>query len=146
MLKKAIIIIPNEQINNLSLYVAEGEKNHLEELIKFLYRSGVDYPVTSKTTSQEIAFYLGELGYTVMLYDYSEHTKDKNLVVFLPKQISKNQFNWFEKRKQGLLEYNLMIFEIVDNTRWNPIDETTTKEPIISELDKIMNKKLIRKP
>lgn len=146
MPKKAIVIIPNEQIHQIPLFVSNCENSHLEGFSKFIYHSDMNYSITKNTSSQEIAFFLGELGYTVMLYDYDEAINENNLVIFLPSQISPKQIEWFEKRKKGLSNYNIMIFENVIDKNWIPIDKTTTEEPMLSELERITNKRLIKKP
>ena len=144
MEKKTLIIIPNENKYQIPLYVHNCEFTHLEGFMNFIYHNDINYQIDRKTTSQEIAFHLGESGYVVMLHDYDDIINENNLVVFLPNELSQKQFDWFQKRKEGLKNYNIMIFESIKND-WIPIDNTTTNEPIISELDKITNKKLVRK-
>lgn len=143
MKEKAVIIISNELEQPFPLFVFNCENNHSEGLKEFVYQVGISLPEIKNISTPEIAFYLGELGYVVMLYN--KYLNENDLVIFLPKQISPKQLEWFEKRKKGLLTYNIMIFEHDADKKWRPIDQTTTKEPIISELDKITTKKLIKK-
>ena len=139
MNSKSVIIIPNELNYNLPLF-AQNCDQHFEGIMEFIYQSGVGLSKLNPNT-QEACFELGEQGFVIMLHDKTNITN--NLITFIPKEISPKQYNWFDKRKNGLKDYNLMLMNNKDNKEWEAIDATMINEPINYELIRILNEKLI---
>ena len=139
MHSKSVIIIANELNHPMPLF-AQNCENHFTGLKEFIYQSGVNLSKPN-LTNQEMCFELGEQGFIVMLHDKTEITN--NLLIFIPKEISPKQYNWFDKRKNGLNDYELMLINNTCDKKWENIDYTITDKPIISELFRILNEKLI---
>ena len=141
MNNKAVIIISNEYETKIPLYVCPCNNQHKEGVMNFIYQNDISLPETKNLTTQEISFTLGEDGFCVLLY--SEEANRKDLVAFIPNQISPNQYNWFKKREKELIKYNLAFFNYTQNGTWYPVDKTTTETPIIEELMNQLNEKAI---
>ena len=138
---KAVIVIANELNYSIPLFV-ENCENHIEGLKKYIYHNDINLSKITNISIQEASIDLGEQGYTVILYDKEENYR--NLVIYLPQEISPKQYEWFNKRKKGLENYNLMIADNTHDNNWNSIDETITDKPIITELFRLLDEKLIK--
>lgn len=115
MTNKKVIIIPNETMYSFEPYI-RGSNNttHKEKLIEFIYETGVQTFATNifYLTSQELSYYIAEQGFCVMLQKTSDETKENNLTVYLPTEISENQRNYFKLAATLLEKSNLTVFSI----------------------------------
>jgi hypothetical protein len=141
--KKSVIIIPNEQYVKIPLYV-KSCKLHSEGIQNFVFQNDINlFGKEYSYSFQEIAFELAEQDYLVMGYDEIENMK--NLIIYLPNRISPKQLEYFEKRKEGLKDYNLMFYSHTEDNKIKMYDNTTTSVPIIDELMKELKLKLSNK-
>lgn len=138
-MRKIVVIIPNELETNIPLFTFSCEDNHREGIWEFLYQNDFPLPEEKRITSQEISFSLAEQGFCVLMGEEDE--TEKNLVAFLSTRISPNQYEYFERRKKGLENYNFAFFDRTDNSLWNIIDRTTFSGDIMEEfLKRLKNK------
>lgn len=115
MTNKQVIIIPNENMYSFEPYI-KGSNNttHKEKLIEFIYETGIEICNEDifRISSQELAYYLTEQGFCVMLQKTSDETKENNLTVYLPQEISENQRIYFKLAASLLDKSNLTVFSM----------------------------------
>ena len=75
-----------------------------------------------------------------MLYD--EYKANKELVIIIPKEITKRQQNYFNEIKDFLNSVNLMLYLEKEDKIWIPIDKTTTENKVIDILMDELTKRL----
>lgn len=144
MVSKIVIIIPNE--NKISLYqpyVEECEQFHKEQINKFCYEVGITLTGGQQENSHLGSKELAQEGFCTILCD--ETPTLTNMIIFLPNEISDNQYNWFSKREEGLKRYNISILNYTNSQEWELLDHTTTKDPIIESLKKLLEEKHVSK-
>lgn len=138
-MKKIVTILPYElAVDN---FVYRCDISHTEALNEFMFINDIRLENECNQLSQKIAFSLVEMNYLVMFYD-NEANID-NLIIFLPKNISKRQYEWFKKREKGLLNYRVHIFENYEENKWKTVGEMLDNEIVISLLFEKLNEKLV---
>lgn len=138
-MKKIVTILPNK-INDDS-FVYKCDISHNEALHEFMYINDIRLENEQDKLSQKIAFSLVEMNYLVMFYDNEYNTN--NLIIFLPKKINKKQYEWFKKRKKGLINYNVHIFENYEENKWTTVGDLLDNEIVISLLFEKLDEKLV---
>lgn len=144
MTTKIVIIIPNE--NKISLsepYVEECEQFHKEQINKFCYEIGITLTEHQQENSHLGSKELAIEGFCTILCD--ETPILTNMIIFLPNEIGDNQYNWFNKRIEGLKRYNISIFNYTNSQEWELLDHATIKEPMIESLKKLLEEKHVSK-
>lgn len=109
---KKVTIISNEHIYKLAPFTKKCSSNHNETIIEFLYETGIEIPVENiyRTSSQELAYELVTKGFCVLLYN--DLNQPANLTVYLPKELSYEQRQYFELAISMLDQCNLSVFTI----------------------------------
>ena len=138
VVKKIVTVLSNKMDDES--FVRRCEFSHTEALNEFMYINDIRLENDYDNLSQKIAFSLVEMGYLVMFYDNIYDSND--LIIFLPKQVNKKQYDWFKKRKKGLLNYNVYIFENYEDKKWKTVGEMIDNEIVISLLFEKLNEKL----
>ena len=66
----------------------------------------------------------------------------KNIMIFLPLNISEQQYEFFKRKKDEFKEYNINILSQEENKKFNLYDTTTHPEGIYEHLLNILEQKL----
>ena len=88
--KKLVIIIPNEQYYRIPIYKKKCQ-SHITAIKSFVFQNDINlYGKEYSYSFTEISFELLEQEYLIIAYDEIDNIK--NLIIFLPKETSPNQF------------------------------------------------------
>lgn len=139
--KKLVIILPNEQNLRIPIYKKKCQ-SHIEAIKSYVFQNDINlYGKEYSYSFTEISFELASQDYLVIAYDEVDNIK--NLIIFLPYQISPKQLEYFEERKEWFKNYNLMFYSYKEDNIIEIYDETTIqKELIMDELLKELNVRL----
>ena len=144
MIKKFIVIIPNELEVNLPIYVKECRNFHEDKIRDFINEAGIEIDCVHKLNTVELSFKLTKLGYLVILGIVEESNRD--LIVFVPDKVSDRQFKYFIDREKGLrFNYEVMAYISTEKINWQMLDSTTTDKLVIDELISILKKRVVEK-
>lgn len=126
MKQKKVIIIPNENMYDLKPYAKKCENTHKEGLREFINVTGLSVPeVLTAISSQEIAYHLADYGFITMLY---ANQKDKHhFTVYLPLQMSEKQQQYFIKRENSLINFNLSVYVQNENNGFTHLEYIPNK-------------------
>ena len=139
MSQKRIIIIPNKDIYTLNNHVVSCENTHGETLLEYIIELGLPILDSNRNDGQSLACHLAELNFCVMLYDKAEQIE--NLIIYLPYQISTNQFEYINKRKTGLANFELSFVALNKDHSLTNYDKEITSVPIIEELMRVVTER-----
>ena len=147
---KTILVLANEAIYQLNPFIKKCETTHKATLIEFIYETGIEIPSIDiyRTSSQELAYYLVEQGFYVMLQ--TEQNNQKELVVYLPETLGNNQKQYLNLITPTIGNCNLSVFqidikkEVLNNypeasKNINSLIEFIRKVPSYEEKNKMIN-------
>lgn len=137
---KSVVIIPNETITSIRPFKRNCE-HHPEALTKFAFLNDISIMPSTLKDSFETSYQLAEQGFCVLLYDNEETLK--NVMIFLPLQISEKQYEFFKSKKEEFNEYNVNVLSQEEIEKFNLYDKTTHPEYIYEHLLSILEEKLI---
>ena len=138
--KKVIIIPANQNTPTFERFCTDHKIGIMDFIIDYQVEiKPINlYLVDAIDLSHELAIL--NPGYIVMLYD--EYKANKELVIIIPKEITKRQQNYFNEIKDFLNSVNLMLYLEKEDKIWIPIDKTTTENKVIDILMDELTKRL----
>ena len=109
---KTILVLANENKCQLNPFVKKCETTHKATLIEFIYEIGIEIPNIDiyRISSQELAYYLIEQGFSVILQ--TEQNTQKELVIYLPETLGNNQRQYLNLVAPMVGNCNLSVFQI----------------------------------
>lgn len=113
---KSVVIIPNETITSLP-FLKVNCKEHRVPLKKYIINHDISIPLESIEDAHSISYELMEQGVCVILYDHKEELK--NIIMFIPKNISLNQYEYLTNKEQvkDYKDYNIYILSSEENKK-----------------------------
>lgn len=132
MNRKIVGVLPNELKTSLRTFISSG-LSHLEIIQKFIKYNDIyvsDY--FNIYAMDTIAKLLTDEDFLVFSVDENEN--NKLMIVYVPEQVSSNQLNYFEKRREQLKQYPIeYLLKNSDNT-FEIKEQSSTDMQIIDAL------------
>lgn len=109
---KSVIVLANENEYNLEPFIKRCATCHKDTLIEFVYVTGIEFPNTNiyRTSSQELAYYLTEQGFSVLLQ--TDENNQKELTIYLPETLGKIQRQYLNLVTSMIENCKLSVFQI----------------------------------
>ena len=136
---KSVVVIPNENFTNIRLFSKKCNHHH-ESLTDFVFINDISISRSLLIHSYETSYQLAEEGNCILLYDNKETLK--NIMIFLPLEISEKQYQFFKSKKEEFKEYNINILSQEQSGKFSLYDKTTHPKGIYECLLNILEQKL----
>ena len=137
---KSVMVLPNEKIFNIRPFFQKCI-HHPEALKKFVFMNDMSISPFVLNDAYETSYQLAEQDFCVLLSDHEESLK--NIMIFLPLNISEQQYEFFKNKKEDFKDYNINILSLEENKKFKMYDKTTHTEGLYEQLLNILDQKLI---
>lgn len=111
MIRGLMVISPNKEDNyevEMPLDISRAEK-HDRYLAKYLSSKNLAVDGMEEMGVYNISTYAASLGFIIFQIDID------NTVVYLPNEITSDQYEWFKKNKRKIRKYHLLIVDLDEN-------------------------------
>ena len=109
---KKVTVLANENKYSLEPFTKRCATTHKDTLIEFIYETGIEIHNGNifRISSQELAYYLVEQGFSVILQ--TEENNKKEITIYLPELLGINQRQYLNRIISMLKNCTLSVFKI----------------------------------